>query len=49
MYDEIMTRTPLGAQRGVSGLTYALFKDMGWYFVDDTFNDTSPFGYKKTC
>lgn len=42
-----MTKTPLGAQRGISGLTYAFLKDMGWYFVDDTFNDTTPFGYKK--
>jgi proprotein convertase subtilisin/kexin type 5 len=49
MYDEIMTRTALSAQRGISGLTFALLKDMGWYTVDDTFNDTSPYGYKKGC
>jgi proprotein convertase subtilisin/kexin type 5 len=49
MYDELMTRTPLSAQRGISSLTFALFKDMGWYTVDDTFNDTSPYGYQKGC
>ena len=49
MYDEVMTRTALGSQRGISGLTFALFADMGWYTVDDTFNDTSPYGYQKGC
>lgn len=49
MYDELMTRNSLGSQRGVSGLTFSLFADMGWYTVDDTFNDTSPYGYKKGC
>lgn len=49
MYDELMTRTPLSAQRGISALTFALLKDMGWYTVDDTFNDTSPYGYNKGC
>lgn len=23
--------------------------DMGWYTVDDSFNDTSPYGYLKGC
>jgi|JI9StandDraft_1071089.scaffolds.fasta_scaffold683112_1 hypothetical protein len=49
MYDELMTRDALGSQRGISGLTFALFSDMGWYTVDATFNDTSPYGYKKGC
>lgn len=31
MYDELMTGTELGAQKGFSGLTFALLKDMGWY------------------
>lgn len=49
MYDELMTRTAFSAQRGLSGLTYAFLMDMGWYTVDDTFNDTSPYGYHKGC
>ena len=48
-YDELMTATQLGAQKGFSGLTFALLKDMGWYEVDDTFNDTSNYGYKMGC
>ncbi len=49
MYDELMTGTSLGAQKGISGLTFAILKDMGWYTVDDTFNDTTNYGYKKGC
>lgn len=49
MYDEMMTGTQLGAQKGLSGLTYALLKDMGWYEVDDAFNDTSNYGYHEGC
>lgn len=33
MYDELMTGTQLGAQKGLSGLTFSLLKDMGWYEV----------------
>lgn len=44
-----MTGTDLGAQKGFSGLSYALLKDMGWYNVDDTFNDTSNYGKGKGC
>ena len=49
MYDELMTGTQLGAQKAFSGLTFAILKDMGWYDVDDTFNDTVNYGYKKGC
>ena len=49
MYDELMTATQLGAQKGFSGLTFALLEDMGWYEVDDTFNDTSNYGYHLGC
>lgn len=49
MYDELMTATAFGAQKGFSGLTFALLKDMGWYEVDDTFNDTSNYGYNQGC
>ena len=40
-----MTATQLGAQKGFSGLTFAILKDMGWYEVDDSFNDTTNYGY----
>jgi hypothetical protein len=33
-----MTATSFGAAKGMSGLTFALLKDMGWYTVDDTFS-----------
>jgi len=44
-----MTATQLGTQKGFSGLTFALLKDMGWYIVDDTFNDTTNYGFHKGC
>lgn len=44
-----MTGTDLKTQKAFSGLTFSLLMDMGWYDVDDTFNDTLNFGYKKTC
>jgi hypothetical protein len=44
-----MTATQLGPQKGFSGLTFALLKDMGWYEVDDSFNDTSNYGYHLGC
>ena len=49
MYDELMTGTELGAQKSFSGLTFAILKDMGWYEVDDTFNDTTNYGFNKGC
>jgi hypothetical protein len=49
MYDELMTGTSFGAVKGFSGLTFAALKDMGWYTVDDTFNDTTNYGYQKGC
>jgi hypothetical protein len=36
-----MTGTALGAQKGFSGLTFAILKDMGWYTVDDYWSDTT--------
>lgn len=49
MYDELMTATALGSLKYFSGLTFAALKDMGWYTVDDTFSDTSNYGYQKGC
>jgi hypothetical protein len=50
MYDELMTGTSLGSTiKYFSGLTFAALKDMGWYTVDDTFNETSNYGYQKGC
>ena len=49
MYDELMTGTALGTAKYFSGLTFALLKDMGWYTVDDTFVETSNYGYNKGC
>jgi hypothetical protein len=44
-----MTGTALGAQKSFSGINFALLRDMGWYDVDATFNDTTNYGYKKGC
>lgn len=49
MYDELMTATAYGATKGYSALTFAVLKDMGWYTVDDTFNETSNYGYQNGC
>ncbi len=50
MYDELMTGTSLGSTtKYFSGLSFAALKDMGWYTVDDTFYDTSNYGYQKGC
>lgn len=49
MYDEIMTATALGSLKYFSGLTFAALKDMGWYTVDETFSDTTNYGYQKGC
>jgi hypothetical protein len=37
MYDELMTATSFGATKGMSGLSFAILADMGWYSVDSTF------------
>lgn len=44
-----MTGTSLGAQKGFSGLTFAILKDMGWYTVDDSWSDSTNFGYQLGC
>lgn len=44
-----MTGTKLGPQKPFTALTFALLKDMGWYGVDDKFNDTTNYGYQKGC
>jgi len=50
MYDELMTATSLGTTtKYFSALTFATLKDMGWYTVDDTFYETSNYGYQKGC
>ena len=49
MYDELMTATSLGATKGFSALTFAALKDMGWYTVDDSFNETTNYGYQKNA
>lgn len=49
MYDEMMTGTALGAVKYFSGLTLSALRDMGWYTVDSTFNETSNYGYQKGC
>ena len=49
MYDDLMTGTELGSRKSISSLTFAILKDMGWYDVDDTFNDTTNYGYHKGC
>lgn len=33
----------------MSPLTFAIVKDMGWYTVDDSFNDTTNYGKGKGC
>lgn len=50
MYDELMTGTSLGTiTKYFSALSFAALRDMGWYTVDSTFNETSNFGYQKGC
>lgn len=44
-----MTGTSLGARKGFSGLTFAMLKDMGWYTVDDSWSDTTNYGYGLGC
>ena len=44
-----MTGTALGPQKSFTALTFAMLKDMGWYQVDDSFNDTTNYGYQKGC
>jgi hypothetical protein len=44
-----MTGTAFGASKGYFGLTFALLKDTGWYLAEDTFAETSGYGYQKGC
>jgi hypothetical protein len=44
-----MTATSFGAAKGLSGLTFALLKDTGWYTVDDSFSETTNYGYQSGC
>jgi hypothetical protein len=44
-----MTGTEMGAQKGFSGLSFAILKDMGWYTVDDTFAETFNYGKDEGC
>jgi hypothetical protein len=44
-----MTATAFGATKGVFGLTFALLKDTGWYLADDTFLETTNYGYQRGC
>ena len=45
----MMTATAFGATKGVFGLTFALLKDTGWYLADDTFLETTNYGYQRGC
>lgn len=49
IYDEIMSATAFGSSKYFSALSFAALRDMGWYTVDTTFNETSNFGYQKGC
>lgn len=49
IYDEMMTATSFGSTKGILGVTFALLKDTGWYEADDSFSETSNFGYQKGC
>lgn len=44
-----MTGTNLGTRKAFTALTFAILKDMGWYTVDDTFNDTTNYGKDLGC
>lgn len=48
-YDELMTATTLGTTKVLSGLTFSLLEDMGWYEVNGLWNDTLSFGQGKGC
>ena len=49
MYDELMTATSFDPSKGLTGLTFALLKDTGWYTVDASLSETSNYGYNKGC
>lgn len=49
VYDETMTASRLGPSKTFSGLTFALFKDSGWYVVDDSNAEPLVWGYNKGC
>lgn len=40
VYDEVMTASRLGPSKTFSGLTFAIFKDSGFYIVDDSNAET---------
>ncbi len=44
-----MTSTNLGYKKAFSELTWAIFRDSGWYVTDSTFADKLKFGYKEGC
>lgn len=46
VYDELMTASRLGPSKTFSGLTFALLKDTGFYFVDDSNAETLQWGYQ---
>lgn len=49
MYDEVMTASRLGFTKSFSALTFAIFKDSGWYKVNDIEPSKILWGYKKGC
>jgi hypothetical protein len=49
VYDEVMTASRLGPTKTFSGLTFAIFKDSGWYIVNDDAVEKMMWGYKKGC
>jgi hypothetical protein len=44
-----MTLDFFDTPKAFSPITYALLQDMGWYDVDNSFSDTTNFGFKKGC
>ena len=49
VYDELMTGTEMGTQKSFTALTFAILKDMGWYYVDSTFPDETNYGKDLGC
>lgn len=48
-YDELMTASRIGPTKTFSSLTMAIFRDSGWYVVDDSQMATLSWGYKRGC
>lgn len=44
-----MTASRFGPTKTYSGATFALFKDSGWYIVNDVEEETLMWGYQKGC